>query len=84
MTKGSDSVRQVHEFLDDVDWDLVQEAADLGAATLHYVRRHPWMLMAAGGLLGALGAWQAIENKRHHRNQGDTWSRHDPLDLMAP
>lgn len=84
MTKGSDSVRQMHEFLDDVDWDLVQEAADLGEAAVRFVRRHPWVLIAAGSILSGVGAWQAFDNRRH--KQHTDWMRQDQdeLDLMAP
>ncbi len=66
MSATADSVRTVHSFVQDVDWNLLEETADATDAAIRYVRNHPWMLIAAGCALAAYGAVERIRSRRHH------------------
>jgi hypothetical protein len=41
--------------LDRVDWERLAEGRELGVAVALYLRRHPWVLIAAGVSCTALG-----------------------------
>lgn len=61
MTDPSETVQAAHDFVENVDWELLEEAADMGAAVVAYMRRHPWMLVALGTTMTGLGVWQMME-----------------------
>ena len=64
MSATADSVRSVHSFLEDVDWNLLEETADATDTTVKFVRSHPWMLIAAGCAIAAYGAYERFANRR--------------------
>lgn len=63
MKDPSETVQAAHDFVENVDWELLEEAADMGAAVVSYMRQHPWLLIAAGSALASLGAWQMLEGR---------------------
>lgn len=76
-------IRAVHDFLEGIDWELVEEAADLGGAALRFVQRHPWVLVAGGVLISAYGAWQMVA-KDKPTDGARASGRYSETDLMAP
>lgn len=67
MTDAHDRVHQVHEFLDDVDWGAIEGGVLFAGAAGRYLRRHPWMLMAAGATLAAAGGLLTWKDHRDAR-----------------
>lgn len=63
MTDPSETVQAAHDFVDNVDWELLEEAADIGANVIAYMRKHPWMLVAVGSAMTSVGIWQMVEGR---------------------
>lgn len=61
MKDPSETVQAAHDLIENIDWELIEEAADMGAVVIEYMRRHPWMMVAAGSALTSLGVWQMLD-----------------------
>lgn len=62
MTETADKPAQAHSMAEDllkhVDIERLGGYASAAAAGLALVRRHPWLLVAAGTTAAVIGAWQ--------------------------
>lgn len=64
MQDPVEGVRAAHDFLNDMDWELVEEGVAVGVTTWQFLRRHPWIMVAAGTALSAVGGWYTYQDKK--------------------
>lgn len=65
-----EKVRAAHDFLNEMDWELLEEGVAVGATTWHFLRDHPWIMVAAGATLSGIGGWFMVQDRkggRHNR-----------------
>ena len=84
MQDAQPPIRAVQEFLEGIDWELIGEASDLGSAALRFLQRHPWVLVAGGVALSAIGAWQMVAGPGKEPHGRKASARYSETDLMAP
>jgi hypothetical protein len=74
------AIAVAEDLLKHVDLERLGGYASAATAAVVLLRRHPWLMVAAGATLAAMGAWQISRRHRARQEEEVTYLQSGPTD----